>query len=102
MTLPQLIQTIGNNNINVGGQTVNIGPQAATVRGVGLIHAMDDIRNVMLTQVGGVPIYLSEVANITVGHQPRLGIAGRDQDDDDVMGIVLMRRGEKSLPTIRR
>jgi heavy metal efflux system protein len=102
ITLPQLIQTVNNNNINVGGQTVNIGPQAATVRGVGLIHSMAEIRNVMLTQANGVPVYLSEVATIAVGHQPRLGIAGRDGDDDIVMGIVLMRRGEKSLPTIRR
>ncbi|MBV8168539.1 MAG: efflux RND transporter permease subunit, partial [Alphaproteobacteria bacterium] len=102
VTLPQLIQTINNNNINVGGQTVSLGPQAATVRGVGLVRSMDDIRNIMLTQVGGVPVYLSEVAEVAVGHQPRLGIAGRDQDDDIVMGIVLMRRGEQSLPTIKR
>ena len=36
-----------------------------------------------------------------VGHQPRLGIAGQDNDDDIVQGIVLMRRGEQSMPTIR-
>jgi Cu/Ag efflux pump CusA len=36
------------------------------------------------------------------GHQPRLGIAGKDDDDDIVQGIVLMRRGEQSMPTIRR
>src|SRR5262249_26675534 len=35
-----------------------------------------------------------------VGHQPRLGIAGKDNEDDIVQGIVLMRRGEKSTPTI--
>src|SRR6185437_7419108 len=33
--------------------------------------------------------------------QPRLGIAGQDGDDDIVQGVVLMRRGEKSIPTIR-
>ena len=36
-----------------------------------------------------------------IGHQPRLGIAGQDNDDDIVQGIVLMRRGEQSMPTIR-
>src|SRR6516164_4566722 len=45
LTLPQMLQTINNSNINVGGQTVNFGPQAAVVRGVGLIHTMDDLRN---------------------------------------------------------
>ncbi len=48
LTLPQVLQTLNNSNINVGGQTVNFGPQAAIVRGVGLIHTMDDLRNTML------------------------------------------------------
>ncbi len=45
LTLPQVFQTLDNSNINVGGQTVIFGPQAAIVRGVGLIHTMDDLRN---------------------------------------------------------
>ena len=48
LTLPQVLQVLNNSNINVGGQTVNFGPQSAVVRGVGLIHSMDDIRNTML------------------------------------------------------
>ena len=39
---------------------------------------------------------------LTVGEKPRLGIAGHDADDDIVQGIVLMRRGAQSIPTIRR
>ena len=38
LTLPQMMQTLNNSNINVGGNTVNIGPQVAVVRGVGLIR----------------------------------------------------------------
>ena len=49
LTLPQVLQALNNSNINVGGQTVNFGPQAAIVRGVGLIHSMDEIRNTMLS-----------------------------------------------------
>ena len=44
-----MLQALNNSNINVGGQTVNIGPQAAIVRGVGLIHSMDEIRDTMLS-----------------------------------------------------
>jgi cobalt-zinc-cadmium resistance protein CzcA len=101
-TLPQVLQALNNSNINVGGQTVNFGPQAAIVRGVGLIHSMDQIRDTMITAVNGVPVRISDIATVTVGHQPRLGIAGEDDDDDIVQGIVLMRRGEQSMPTIRR
>src|SRR3981189_574065 len=45
ITLPQLLQTLGNSNINVGGNTVNIGSQAAVVRGVGPIRSIEDLRN---------------------------------------------------------
>ena len=103
LTLPQVLQALNNSNINVGGQTVNIGPQAAVVRGVGLIHSMDDIRNTMLQpDQAASPVLVRDVATVSVGHQPRLGIAGQDDDDDIVQGIVLMRRGAQSLPTLRR
>jgi cobalt-zinc-cadmium resistance protein CzcA len=102
VTLPQFLQTLGNSNINVGGNTVNIGPQAAVVRGVGLIRSIDDLANTMLTQSGGNPVLVKDVAAVMVGNQPRLGIAGKDDDDDIVQGIVLMRRGEQSMPTIER
>jgi len=102
ITLPQLLQTLGNSNINVGGNTVNIGSQAAVVRGVGLIRSIDDLRNTMLTQSGGNPVLVKDVASVMVGNQPRLGIAGQDDNDDIVQGIVLMRRGEQSMPTIER
>jgi cobalt-zinc-cadmium resistance protein CzcA len=45
---------------------------------------------------------VGDVAEIRVEHAPRLGIAGHDTDDDVVEGIVLMRRGEQSMPTIER
>jgi cobalt-zinc-cadmium resistance protein CzcA len=101
LTLPQMLQVLNNSNINVGGQTVNFGLQAAIVRGVGLIHSLDDIRDTMLTANNGSPVRVSDVATVTIGHQPRLGIAGHDQDDDIVQGIVLMRRGAESMPAIR-
>jgi cobalt-zinc-cadmium resistance protein CzcA len=100
--LPQVLQALGNANINVGGQTINIGPEAAVVRGVGLIHRIDDVRRTPIANPKGVPIYVGDVADVRVGHQPRLGIAGIDADDDIVQGIVLMRRGAESSPTIRR
>jgi heavy metal efflux system protein len=102
ITLPQVLQTLNNSNINVGGQTVNFGPQAAIVRGVGLIHSTDQIRDTMITAVNGVPVRIGDIATVAPGHQPRLGIAGQDDDDDIVQGIVLMRRGEQSMPTIHR
>ncbi len=100
LTLAQVLQVLNNSSINVGGQTVNIGAQSAVVRGIGLVHSMDDLRHTMLASRNGTPVLLSDVAEVKVGSKPRLGIAGQDDDDDIVQGIVLMRRGQQSLPTI--
>src|SRR6478752_2951869 len=102
LTLSQVLQSINNSNINVGGNTVNIGPQSAVVRGVGLIRSIEDLSNTMLSQSNGNPVLVKDIATVTVGEKPRLGIAGIDDDDDIVQGIVLMRRGEQSSPTIAR
>src|SRR6266568_3081102 len=102
LTLPQLLQAVSNSNVNVGGNTVNIGQQSAVVRGVGLIRSIDDLANTMVAQSGGNPVLVKDVATVTVGQKPRLGIAGLDDADDIVQGIVLMRRGEQSTPTIKR
>jgi cobalt-zinc-cadmium resistance protein CzcA len=102
LTLPQLLQAVGNSNVNVGGNTVNIGPQSAVVRGVGLIRSIDALANTMVASNSGTAVLVKDVAEVSVGEQPRLGIAGENDDDDIVQGIVLMRRGEQSSPTIER
>jgi len=102
LTLPQLLQAVSNSNINVGGNTVDIGAQSAVVRGVGLIRSVDDLANTMVASNAGNPVLVKDVAQVSVGEKPRLGIAGINQDDDIVQGIVLMRRGEQSSPTIAR
>jgi cobalt-zinc-cadmium resistance protein CzcA len=102
LTLPQLLQAVSNSNVNVGGNTVNIGQQSAVVRGVGLIRSIDDLANTMIAQTNGNPVLVKDVAAVTVDQKPRLGIAGLDDSDDIVQGIVLMRRGEQSTPTINR
>src|SRR5208283_3371313 len=102
LSVPQVLTALGNANINVGGQTVNFGAQAAVVRGVGLIHSADEIRHTLVINNQGAPVFIGDVATVTIGHLPRLGIAGFNDVDDIVQGIVLMRRGAKSVPTIKR
>src|SRR3984957_19190614 len=102
LTVPQVIAALNNANVNIGGQTVNFGAQSAVVRGIGLIHAMGDIADTMVAQNNGSPVFVRDIAEVKVGNLPRLGIAGQDDDDDIVQGIVLMRRGAESLPTIKR
>ena len=103
VTLPQVISAIGNANINVGGRTINVGQQSVNVRGVGLMdsggetdltqgYKVQDIENVMLSAPNGLPIFVKDVAKVSVGYVPRLGKAGRDHSDDVVAAIVIMNR----------
>ena len=101
LTLKQVLDALNGANINVGANTVNLGPQSAVIRSVGQIRTMADIGHTMLTVRDGSPVLVSDVATITVGNEPRLGVAGQDDDDDIVQGIVLMRRGAETLPTLR-
>jgi heavy metal efflux system protein len=102
LSVPQVLTALGNANINVGGQTVNFGGQSAVVRGIGLIHSADDIRRTLISGNQGAPVVIGDVATVAVGNLPRLGIAGFNDSDDIVQGIVLMRRGAESVPTIKR
>src|ERR1700692_3428140 len=77
LTLPQLLQAVSNSNINVGGNTVNIGSQSAVVRGVGLIRSIDNLANTMISSNAGTAVLVKDVAEVTVGERPRLGIAGQ-------------------------
>jgi cobalt-zinc-cadmium resistance protein CzcA len=101
LTLKQVLDALNGANINVGANTVNLGPQSAVIRSVGQIRTMADIGHTMLTVRDGSPVLVSDVATVTVGNLPRLGVAGHDDDDDIVQGIVLMRRGAETLPTLR-
>jgi len=102
LSINQVLQAIGNSNSNVGGQTMDVGAQSAVVRGVGVFHSVSDIGQTVLASNNGIPVLLKDVATVQVGNEPRLGIAGLDNEDDIVQGIVLMRQGEESMPTIER
>src|SRR4051812_20636158 len=101
LTLKQVLDALNGANVNVGANTLNIGPQSAVIRSIGQIRSMDDIRNTMLVVREGSPVLVRDVAAVEVGFEPRLGIAGHDGDDDVVEGIVLMRRGAETMPTLR-
>lgn len=97
----QIISALSHANANVGGQTINFGEQSAIVRGVGLIQSPDQIRNTLVARDANVPVLLKDVADVKIGNRPRNGIAGLGNEDDIVEGIVLMRRGAQSMPTIK-
>ena len=90
----ELFEAVEQSNINVGGDVVVTGNQACVVRGIGLINNIDEIRNIVIRKDGDVPILVRHVADVHESCLPRLGQVGRDDQDDVVEGIVVMRKGE--------
>ncbi len=104
VSLAQLTDAIQNANQNVGGQRLFMGEQSYDVRGIGLLgsrsSAERDIENVVVSEQKGTPVRVKDVADVAVGHAPRLGIVGYDDDPDVVQGIVLMRYGGETQPAL--
>jgi cobalt-zinc-cadmium resistance protein CzcA len=102
ITLPQLIAALGNANTNVGGRTINVGQQSVNIRGVGLMRDTEDIGNVVLSQTNAATVRVKDVAAVRVGYLPRLGKAGRDDQDDVVTAIVVMNRTLRTNEVLAR
>jgi len=103
ITIPQMLAAIANANVNVGGREILFGQQSVNIRGIGLVddggaenltqgYHTEDVENIVLNQVNGVPVLVKDVAKVEIGYVPRLGIAGLDDQDDVVMSIVVMNR----------
>src|SRR5713226_2339966 len=99
--LSTLISTLQNSNTNAGGNYMSVGEQAFDVRGLGFFRSLDDIRNVVLNASKSTPIKVSNVADVEIGYAPRLGIVGKDNQNEVVTGIVLMRKYGNTLATLK-
>jgi len=99
--LSTLIQSIQNANTNAGGNYLTVGEQAYDVRGIGFIKSLDDIRDIVLSASKSTPITVGNVANVDIGYAPRLGVVGMNHRAEVVTGIVLMRKYEDTLKTLK-
>ncbi len=101
VTLPQVIAAVSASNANAGGSYLSMGSQSVNVRGVGLLQSVPEMQNVLISARNGVPVYLRDVADVHEGSAPRLGQVGVNHNDDAIQGIVLLQRGEQSIPALR-
>ena len=95
ITVPAVENAITSSNGSTGGSFIVRNGQNYMVRGIGLLRSVEDIENVVLASTKeGPPILVKNIAKVSLGDRVRLGQVGKDDDDDVVEGIVLMRRGE--------
>jgi cobalt-zinc-cadmium resistance protein CzcA len=97
LDLKQVFDAIAANNNNTGGGYIEYGDEALVVRSIGLLKSAEEIGEIVVTTVDGVPVRIKDVAEIGVGPQPRTGIVGMNQRDDVVEGIVLLIKGRDAV-----
>jgi cobalt-zinc-cadmium resistance protein CzcA len=102
-------------NINIGGDVINKNNQAYVVRGIGLLNDINEIKNIIVTNINGIPVLVKDVADVQISNLPRLGLVGRSDaiidsitkarsitDEPDVVeAIVVMRKGENPTQVIQ-
>ena len=100
VTLPQVLAAIAASNQNGGGNYLQVGAQNVNVRGLGLLKSISEMGAVLITERNGAPVFLHDISDVHEGYQPPLGRVGRNEDGNIVEGIVLLQRGEQSLPAL--
>src|SRR5437867_657557 len=101
LTVQQVLTALGRGNSNAGGSYLEQGEQQYLIRGIGLLRSSDDIGNVLVAERGGTPLLIRDIATVTLSSVPRQGLVGKDDEDEAVTGIVLMRKGENPSEVLR-
>jgi len=102
LTSLDVYNAVARSNINVGGDVIERNGQAFIVRGIGLLNNIDEINNIIVTKINGVPILVKNIATVEETEKPRLGQVHLDNEDDVVEGIIVMRKGENAAEVLDR
>jgi len=100
ITLSDIGKAISESNMDTGGRTVELSEFEFMVRGRGYLAGTEDIGNITLRSIGGVPINLKDVARIEIVPTKRRGIAELNGEGEVASGIVLQRVGANALDVI--
>jgi len=100
LSFTDVMNVIGVNNAQVGGQYVNLGREQYLVRGLGLVNNEQDIGDIVVKVDDGVPVYLRNVAEIKQGGAVRFGAVTRD-GKEVVLGMTLSRIGENAANVVQ-
>lgn len=102
VTLDQVIAAVRGANAEVGGRVLEIAGHEHMVRGRGYIESVEDIAGAPVRMAGGNPVFVRDVAEVSLGPELRRGIAELNGEGETVGGIVIMRYGENALAVIER
>jgi len=93
LTIRHVREALARNNANASGGILTQGPEILLVRGLGLAQNLDDLRSIVLKEVGATPVYLKDVADVKIGDEARYGAMLKGGYTEAVGGIMMMTAG---------
>ncbi|HBA08715.1 MAG TPA: CusA/CzcA family heavy metal efflux RND transporter, partial [Methylotenera mobilis] len=102
LKLQDIYTALAKNNANSGGGVLPQFAEQYLIRGVGLIENLDDIRNIVLKEQSGVPVFMRDVAEVKLGHEVRVGAVMKNGYTESVGGIVIMMRAGNAKEVVSR
>jgi heavy metal efflux system protein len=96
VSVNQVTAAISANTSNAGGGRITRGEQSYIVRGIGMVHSLKDLGDIVVTQNNGVPVLVKELGKLRYGHQVREGILGKDNNPDTIEGICDLLKYENA------
>ncbi|CAG9168449.1 efflux RND transporter permease subunit [Cupriavidus respiraculi] len=102
ISVQQVYEALAKNNANSGGGVLPHYAEQYLIRGVGLAKGVEDLGSIVLKEVAGTPVYLRDVADVTIGHEVRQGALVKNGQTEAVGGIVMMMRGGNAKEVVSR
>ena len=102
LTIIDVYNALEANNQNTGGAYIEKDHYANFIRGEGLARSIEDIENIVVKNVNGLPISIKDVAKVQFGSAVRYGTLTQDGQGEVVGGLVMMLKGANSNDVIVR
>ena len=99
--LSKVIDAVRASNTDVGGSTIEMSEREYMVRGLGYLHGIKDLQQIVLKTDHGTPVLLRDVARVQTGPAERRGLAELNGQGEVAAGIVLQRDGANALDVIK-
>ena len=90
LSIGDVVEAVRRSNSNVGGNVVEANGAWTIVRGIGLIRSVDDIQHILIRERGGVPVFVSHVADVHIGDAFRVASLVKGTQES-VGGVVVAR-----------
>ncbi len=102
LTINDVRDALARNNANAGGGVLPQHAEQYLIRSVGLMHDLDDIRNIVLKENRRTPVYIRDVAEVRLGTEVRYGAMIKNGYTEAVGGVVLMTSGGNAKEIVSR